>query len=236
MRRTLVLGLQIAFALLLPVAEGRRRERERGSESAIDRFVADSRARAEFHGGQNSSPGSAYGANGRLGDLYRDQRSYQLDDLVTILISDRASAVTRGSTSTARTSNAKSSISSLAGPLSAAGRLANLSRLGGESKLDGKGETSRESQLSTTLSARIIAVMPNGNLVIEGAKDVSVNSERQVVVVRGICRPQDLSVANTVRSEQLALLEVRVNGKGVVEDAVRRPWFLYRLLLGALPF
>jgi flagellar L-ring protein precursor FlgH len=78
--------------------------------------------------------------------------------------------------------------------------------------------------------------MANGNLVIEGAKDVSVNSERQVVVVRGICRPQDLSVANTVRSEQLALLEVRVNGKGVVEDAVRRPWFLYRLLLGVLPF
>ncbi|MBL8231789.1 MAG: flagellar basal body L-ring protein FlgH [Bryobacterales bacterium] len=171
-----------------------------------------------------------------MGDLYRDQRSYQMDDIVTVIVSDRASAVTRGSTSTARTSRARSSVTSLAGPLAAAGRLANLSSLGGESKLDGKGETSRESELSTTLSARIIAVMPNGNLVIEGTKDIAVNSERQVVVVRGVCRPQDLSVSNGVRTEQLAFLEVRVNGKGVVEDAVRRPFFLYRLLLGLLPF
>lgn len=231
-----IFGTGLTIVVLLAPIQGLGRKKAQETESTIDRFVADSRARADFNGGQNSSPGSVYGANGRLGDLFRDQRSYQLDDLVTVVISDRASAVSRGTTSTARTSNAKSSITSLAGPLAAAGRLANLSTLGGESKLDGKGETSRESQLNTTLSARIIAVMANGNLVIEGAKDVSVNSERQIVVVRGVCRPQDLSVANTVRSEQLAYLEVKVNGKGVVEDAVRRPLFLYRLLLGLLPF
>lgn len=215
---------------------GESRRAERNVESTIDRFVRDAGARADYGRGPGSSPGSLYGATGRMGDLYRDQRSYQMDDIVTVIVSDRASAVTRGSTSTARTSRARSSVTSLAGPLAAAGRLANLSSLGGESKLDGKGETSRESELSTTLSARIIAVMPNGNLVIEGTKDIAVNSERQVVVVRGVCRPQDLSVSNGVRTEQLAFLEVRVNGKGVVEDAVRRPFFLYRLLLGLLPF
>jgi flagellar L-ring protein precursor FlgH len=49
-------------------------------------------------------------------------------------------------------------------------------------------------------------------------------------------RPTDVSPANTVRSDRLAQLEVRINGKGVVGDAVRRPFFLYRLLLGLLPF
>jgi flagellar L-ring protein precursor FlgH len=57
-----------------------------------------------------------------------------------------------------------------------------------------------------------------------------------VVTVRGIIRPNDLSTANTVRSDQIAQLELKVNGKGVVGDAVRRPFILYRLLLGLLPF
>ncbi|MCS7026695.1 MAG: flagellar basal body L-ring protein FlgH [Bryobacteraceae bacterium] len=198
--------------------------------------MRDAKARADYQGGLGASPGSLYGSGGRLSDLVRDQRAYQLDDLVTVVISDRASAVTRGSTSTARNSTTKGSISALAGSLAAAGRLANLANLNGASKLDGKGQTSRESELSTSLSARIVAVLPNGNLVIEGSKDVQVNSERQVVTVRGVCRPQDLSVANTIRSEQLAFLEVRINGRGVVGDAVRRPFFLYRLLTGLLPF
>jgi flagellar L-ring protein precursor FlgH len=49
-------------------------------------------------------------------------------------------------------------------------------------------------------------------------------------------RPTDLLSDNTVRSDRLAQLEVRVNGKGVVGDAIRRPNFLYRILLGLLPF
>ena len=105
-------------------------------------------------------------------------------------------------------------------------------RAGSETKLNGEGATSRETVLSTTLSARVTHVLPNGYLVLEGAKDVQVNSERQTVTVRGVVRPADLGAGNTVRSDRLAQMEVRINGKGVVADAVRRPFFLYRLLLG----
>jgi flagellar L-ring protein precursor FlgH len=63
-----------------------------------------------------------------------------------------------------------------------------------------------------------------------------VNSEHQEVLVRGVIRPIDLSPDNQVGSDRLAQLEVRINGKGVVNDAVRRPFILYRLLLGLLPF
>jgi flagellar L-ring protein precursor FlgH len=79
-------------------------------------------------------------------------------------------------------------------------------------------------------------VLPNGYLVVEGAKDVQVNSERQTVIVRGMVRPADLSPGNVVRSDRLAQLEVRINGKGIVNDAVRRPFILYRILLGLMPF
>ena len=58
----------------------------------------------------------------------------------------------------------------------------------------------------------------------------------QVITVRGIVRTPDISTANSVASSQIADMEIRVNGKGVVADAVRRPNALYRLLLGLLPF
>jgi flagellar L-ring protein precursor FlgH len=63
-----------------------------------------------------------------------------------------------------------------------------------------------------------------------------VNSETQLVKVRGVLRPFDLAYGNVARSESLAQLEVQINGKGVIGDNVRRPNFLYRLILGILPF
>jgi flagellar L-ring protein precursor FlgH len=155
---------------------------------------------------------------------------------VTIVVLDRASAVSSGGTTATRKSAANASITALAGPTRAAGALANLTGLSGSSNLQGQGETSRSSTLSTTLSARVTEVLPNGDLVVEGTKQVGINSERQTVTVRGIIRWNDLSMSNQIRSDRVAQLEIRVAGKGVVEDAVRRPNFLYRLLLGVLPF
>jgi flagellar L-ring protein precursor FlgH len=90
--------------------------------------------------------------------------------------------------------------------------------------------------IATTISGRVIQATPNGFLLVEGVKDVGVNSEKQTITLRGLIRPTDLSVANTIRSDQIANLTLQVNGKGVVGDAVRRPHFLYRLLMGLLPF
>lgn len=72
--------------------------------------------------------------------------------------------------------------------------------------------------------------------MIEGSKTTLVNSENQSITVRGVIRPFDLSNANTIQSGSIAQLELKINGRGVVNDAIRRPNFLYRLLLGLLPF
>ncbi len=79
-------------------------------------------------------------------------------------------------------------------------------------------------------------VLPNGGLVVEASKDIQINSEQQTITVRGVIRPADIDFTNSVQSNRLAQLEVRVNGKGVVGDAIRRPFILYRMLLGLLPF
>jgi flagellar L-ring protein precursor FlgH len=201
----------------------------------LDRYIEEATTRSPSQATQ-PSPGSLWSPDSRMTALGSDLRAGQVDDMITILVAESASAVAQGTTKTQRQSGVNSSVSAAGGVTKALGPWANLAGAATQSQLDGQGATSRSTQLTTVLSARISKVLPNGYLVVEGSKDVVVNSERQVVTVRGIIRPNDLSTANTVRSDQIAQLELKVNGKGVVGDAVRRPFILYRLLVGLLPF
>jgi len=202
----------------------------------VEVYVDESMRRAADPSSQQSTPGSLWSARSSLADLARDLRASQIDDIVTILVSERASAVASGSTKTSRTTSANNSITALAGPTKVGGALSNLTGLSGASKLDGQGTTTRDTTLTTSLSARVVQVLPNGYLVVEGTKNIQVDGEHQVVTVHGVIRPSDITTANTVTSTRLAELEVRINGKGVVNDATHRPYLLYRLLLGLLPF
>jgi flagellar L-ring protein precursor FlgH len=187
-------------------------------------------------GGLGASPGSLFSASGRLNDSTRDLRASQVDDVITIVVTETVSAVASGVTNTSRKSSATNSITSLAGTLAAGNPLGNLVGLSNAQQLQGTGQTSRNMSISTTLSATVVDVTPNGTLVVEGLKDISVNSEKQTIRVRGLVRPADLNTANAVPSTRVANLQVQVNGKGVVGDAIKRPFFLYRILLGLLPF
>jgi flagellar L-ring protein precursor FlgH len=183
-----------------------------------------------------TTPGAIWVPASRLADAARDVRASQVDDLLTVVVAEQASAVTSGATKTARTSSAKASVTAAAGITKPLGSLANLAGLSGDQQLAGEGATSRNTTLRTTVTARVVNVLPNGTLVVEATKDIQINSERQTITLRGMVRPQDIDNSNAVLSDRLGQLEVRVNGKGVVGDAVRRPFFLYRLLLGLLPF
>ena len=222
-------AIVIAFALVLAGAK-----QKEAPPSELDRFVSQATAGQASPGAQ--SPGSLYTPGANMLDLASDIRARRVNDVLTIVVLDRASAVARGTTKTARSSAAQASITSIAGTPPGGDRLTNLLKLGGNSTLDGQGETSRETVLNTTLTARVTQVLPNGLLVVEGVKSVRVNSEVQQIGIRGVVRPVDLSTNNRVFSDNLAFLEINVNGKGVVGDAVRRPNLLYRLLLGILPF
>jgi flagellar L-ring protein FlgH len=199
----------------------------------LDRYVDEA---SQPPASSAATPGAIWSPTAQYADLARDLKASQVNDLVTIVVAESASAVTTGSTKTARKSGASASVSALGGVTRAAGPLANLATMNGNTALDGSGSTSRQTTLNATLTARVVRVLPNGYLVVEGAKDVQVNSERQTVIVRGIARPADLAADNSIPSDRLAQMEIRLNGKGVVNDSIRRPMFLYRLLMGLLPF
>jgi flagellar L-ring protein precursor FlgH len=221
-----------AVLLGIPLA-GFKKAPPPSQASALDQYVQEVTERSRQS--SNTTPGSLYVTTGRLSDGVRDVRASQVYDLVTIVVLDNSSATSRGVTNTARKSNVNAAITSLAGPKSATGALANLANTTNNTQLQGQGTTSRGTTLSTTVTAEVTAVLPNGNLVVKGQKEISVNSEKQVITLRGIVRPDDLSPVNSVPSDRVARMEILVNGKGVVNDAVKRPFILYRLLLGLLP-
>ncbi len=225
-------------ALCLASADGMARAQKSNqklptSPSPIDRILEDLKAHPQR---QALSLGSTYDPTGRLSDVSRDLRAANLNDFVTVVISDHSSASSSGTTSAKRKSQADASITALAGVTKALGPWANLAGATGSTSLDGQGLTNRTSDLTTTLTARVIAVLPNGNLIVEGNKVVQINSEKQKVTIRGIVRWNDISPANQVSSDRMADLEVLIDGRGVVNDALRRPNFLYRMLMSVLPF
>jgi flagellar L-ring protein FlgH len=229
MRTALALG-----CALTALQAASKKKQKPPQPSALDRYVEQATAAARA--ANDASPGSLWSSSALLTDLARDLRASRVNDTVTVLVAENASAVSSGDVQSSRTSSAKSNVAALAGVTKAAGPLANLMGVTGDQELKGSGTTSRQTVLSTTLGARVVHVLPNGYLVVEGVKEIRVSSEQQLITVRGVVRPADLSPDNVVRSDHMAQLEVSVNGKGVVGDAVRRPFFLYRLLLGLLPF
>lgn len=203
--------------------------------TALDKYIEDALSH-EPTTPVGPSAGSLWAPTSRLTDLSSDLRALQVNDLVTVVVNENASAVATGATKTSRVSSAKANVTALAGVKSAHNALTNLVGTNSDTELNGQGSTSRGAQLTATLSARVTHVLPNGYLVLEGSKDVQVNSEFQQVTVRGIIRPVDLSPGNVISSNQLAQMEIKINGKGVVGDAIKRPFILYRILLGLLPF
>ena len=208
---------------------------ESKSCTALDRYLLTLAADApRFVAG--GSPGSLYSPGGRMTDLARDFRAMFAGDTVTVIVSDRATAVASGTTNSTRASNVSAGVSAALGPIKASGPLGQLAGAKSDSSVKGSGETTRSMTLSTTVTSIVERVLPNGNLLLRGSKSIVVNSERQVVEVRGLVRPEDLLAGNSIPSDRVAMLDIKVNGKGVVGDAVRRPFILYRILLGLLPF
>ncbi len=226
--------LTLAAALVLASAISAKKKAEKPPEpSPLDRYIAE--AMKTGPSAADTSPGSVWSAAAPLLNLTSELRASHVNDVITIQVNESVSAASTAATKTGRTSSASSAITALGGVTKATGPLANLANLSGNTAINGTGTTSRDITFSTTITARVTHVLPNGYMVVEGSKDIDVNSERQLITVRGVVRPVDLSTANVVLSDQLGQMEIRLNGKGVVGDAIRQPFILYRLLMGLLP-
>jgi len=225
----------LPVALLSAGSDKKDSKKKPPEPSPLEKYITDSYK--DYNTQQSArTPGSTWAPNAMLSSLGMDLKASRVDDIVTIVVNENFSAVATGDVKTQRQSTAQSAITAAGGITRATGPLANLAKTNTQTQLQGTGSTSRGAVLTANLSARVTQVLPNGYLVIEGTKRVQVSSENQVVTVRGVIRPVDLDLTNSVASDRIAQMEIQVNGKGVIGDSIHRPNFLYRLLLGILPF
>ncbi len=187
------------------------------------------------------SPGSIYQDRA---SLFEDRRARRLNDLVTVLIVERVSGNKKAETKTGRDSSIDAGITSFFGaPLDF-----NQTNLYGKghkfspevkssikNDFSGSGETSREGSLRGTITARVVDVLPNGNLVIESRKEITLNFEKQVLVLRGIIRPEDISNENTIESTRIADAQIYLVGEGIIDEK-QSPGPLGRILDKIWPF
>jgi len=159
--------------------------------------------------------------------LFADQKARREGDIVTVLVVEQASASKTASTTTSRTSDRNGKFSGMLGmeynPLSQG------VGLNSNSKYEGSGSTSRTEKLKAEVSALVTEVTPNGNLMIEGKREIQVNGEKQIISVKGIVRPQDINPNNTVMSIYLVNPEIIYEGDGLISRQ-QKPGLLSRLL------
>jgi len=148
--------------------------------------------------------GSAWVDNGRMASLSTDYKARSAGDLITILVVHDLSSSNTGDVSTDRSFKASSGVDSLPGRLKTTG-VANLFGLHSAETLAGKGQATSTSTLRTSLTGRVVAVLPSGNLVVEAERSIMMNNERQNIVVRGVVRPESkafyLEICELLRSQ-----------------------------------
>ncbi len=183
-----------------------------------------------------SSPVSAQSLyrDGNTGaNIFSDHRARAVNDIVTILVVEQSTQSRTATTKTSKDTSRTAAINDFPGLALTTRNLKAADYLkfdiAGKASHEGKGEIDRSDTLTTQIPARVVKVLDNGNLVIEGRRAVLVNDETQTATISGVVRPQDITGANTVLSSQIADAEVQVIGKGVLAEA-QRPGFLYRML------
>jgi len=242
-RRSLFRSFRFQFLSLLllvaacPLASQAFPRSKKPKSDATSNYVEDylKRARAMNLPGPTSA-GSLWVASGPLAALATDYKAHNAGDLIIIHLSDNFTAASNAENKQQRQFAAQSSVTSLLGKLSANNTLQNLLNGASSHSLDGKGASSMSSNVSVNFAAQILEVLPNGILVVQAARDITLGNDRQTILLRGLVRPGDLAPDNSISSTSVANLEVEIKGKGAVAEASRQPNIVVRLLLRFFTF
>ncbi|MDX9746203.1 MAG: flagellar basal body L-ring protein FlgH [Syntrophales bacterium] len=185
--------------------------------------------------------GSIWVGENSRSSLFVDRRARGVGDIVTIIVSESSTGNNKAGTDTSRNSSTSAQIDALFGIdtsiLKRNENMGGLIKAGGSSAsgLKGSGNTSRGNNLVARMTARVIRVLENGNLVIEGRRQVTVNAEDQFIVISGMIRPEDITSDNMIASQYISDAQILYTGKGIVNDKLRPGW-LTRVVDWVWPF
>lgn len=176
--------------------------------------------------------------------LYENVQARRLNDLVTINVVESISGSGSANTNAGRNSTIDAGVNNIFGlplnfnKLNMFGQGNTFSPGVSGSMQDafkGTGSTDRAGKLVGVITAKVVEVMPNGNLLIESRKNITINNEKQILILRGMVRPDDIALDNTVPSSRVADADIYFVGDGVLQNK-QRPGWLVRFLDKVWPF
>src|SRR5271157_5819600 len=162
--------------------------------------------------------------------MFADKKAHRVGDIVTVIIQENNGASRNNNTTTSRQSAVDASISSFlyspgaSGLLTKGGKLPAMS-LSGKNSFNGGGQINNSEIITAQLAVKVIDVLPNGNLVVEGRRQTAFSGEKQEAILRGTLRGDDISATNTVFSFNIADASIQFISHGSVTDNQKRGWF-----------
>jgi flagellar L-ring protein FlgH len=176
--------------------------------------------------------------------LFGDDKAKRVGDIITVTINETATSTQSATTDTAKSTELDMQTKNILGLPSNLG-VKNFLGMGAgfdptvsasvNNSNQGSGSVTRNGTLTGTISALITEILPSGNFKIEGRRSVTVNHEEQIMVLRGVIRPQDINFDNTIASISIADASISLTGEGVVADEQKKGW-LAKILSKVWPF
>lgn len=183
-----------------------------------------------------ASTGSIFGQGEN--PLFSDHKAMHVNDIVTVVISETAQSSSTGSkqlsesdslglgggtfVAGANGSNMNGTVSSLVNKLNGIGDVGF--NAGSTSSFAGQGSATKDASFTTTVSARIVKVLRNGNYFISGRREILVDEQKQIIQISGVIRPYDIDQTNTINSTQMSDAKILYKTQGDVDRAGNRGW------------
>ena len=225
-RQLLILGAVCIF--VFPCCSlGMKRKKPPQQKDYLEEYIE----RARRMKPPTPNTGSIWTPQSPYSDMASDYKARNINDLIVIQVVESTTAAVNGAVKSARTFSADSGISAAMGIPGTTSGIQNIFSPHSSRSLDGQAQTSSDSALTTSLSGRVVEVLPNGFLVIEATRQMFMNNQHQTMLIHGIVRPGDINSANTVPSTAISNLEVELKGKGVVSDGIAPPNKIMGLIL-----
>ncbi len=180
--------------------------------------------------------GAIYAAGPTL-QLYSDRRARDVGDLLTITLLENTTAQTSANTATNKESNLSLGTPSIFGaPVTLGGKDILSATAKGARDFTGKGSSAQSNRLQGNVTVTVVQRLPNGNLVVQGQKNLRLNQGDELVQVQGIVRPGDISADNTVPSSRVAEARIVYGGRGPVAQSNAMGWLSRFFNSGLTPF
>lgn len=179
-----------------------------------------------------TSVGSIFGQGEN--PLFTDHKAMHVNDIVTVVISEAAKSSSSGSKQLSESDSANlgagtftyGGTNSLVN--SAANKLNNVGNIGfgatSDNTYKGQGSATKDATFTTTVSARIIKVLENGNYYIHGKREILVDDQKQIIQIGGVIRPYDIDQYNKISSSQISDAKILYQTEGDVEHSTQRGW------------